>query len=258
MRYDLSRALTYREKRDGARREQELLRKLGEPVLTDPASYYTGEGMRAGALDAMSRKKWLEAADGFEQSFLRVLQPHINFSRAQAYVSVPAFVFYVRARGLIDAGRFDDAKLEIARAQSCVPGQIDLAINLVPELEAKGRKADADALYASCLATYTELVKAYPKSAFALNQVAWVSACCRRDLEAASKHVRKALELDPDNPAYLDTHAEVLFQLGKQAEAIAAQKKVIALVPERKYFVRQLKRIEAGDPKAPRPVEEGE
>ena len=256
MRFDLSRALTHREKRNGERREHELLRRLGEPVLTERAWYYTGEGLRGGANDALARKKWLEAADGFEHSFLQVLQPHINFSRSQAYVSVPAFVFYVRARGLVAAGRFDDAKVEIARAQNCVPGQIELVINLVPELEAKGRKADADLLYASSLALYTDMVKTYPKSAFARNQIAWVSACCRRDLEQASTHARKALELDPDNPAYLDTYAEVLFQLGKQAEAIATQKKVIALVPERKYFVRQLKRIEAGDPKAPRPTEE--
>jgi tetratricopeptide (TPR) repeat protein len=256
MRYDLSRALAYRKHRDGARREQELLRRLGEPVLTDPGSYFTGEGMRAGAIDAMSRKKWLEASDGFEQSFLRVLQPNMNFTRANAYVAVPAFIFYLRARGLVVAGRFDDAKVEIARSQSCIPGQVELAIHVVPELDLKGRKADADALFASSLAPYADLLKTYPRSAFVLNQVAWISACCRRDLDQASKHVRKALDLDPDNPAYLDTQAEVLFQLGKQAEAIAAQKKAIALSPDRKYFVKQLKRIEAGDAKAPRPTEE--
>ena len=256
MRYDLSRALTYRKMGDGARREQELLRRLGEPVLTDPGSYFTGEGMRTGGIDAVSRKKWLEASDGFEQSFLRVLQPNMNFTRAQAYVAVPAFIFYLRARGLVEAGRFDDAKVEIARSQSCVPGQIELAINVVPQLDSNGRKADADALYASSLAPHADLMKAYPRSAFALNQVAWISACCRRDLDQASKHVRKALDLDPDNPAYLDTQAEVLFQLGKQAEAVAAQKKAIALAPDRRYFVKQLKRIEAGDVKAPRPTEE--
>ena len=256
MRYDLSLALVRRGLLVAARREQGYLRRLGEPVLTEPGSYFSGEGMRAGAIDALSRKKWLEASDGFEQSFLRVLQPNMNFTRAQAYVSVPAFIFYLRARGLVAADRFDDAKVEIARSQNCVPGQVELAINLVPDLDRKGRKADADALFESSLAPYAEILKAYPRSPWALNQTAWISACCHRRLDEGLKDVRKALELDPDNSAYLDTHAEILFQSGKKAEAIVAQKKAIKLAPDRKYFVKQLKRIEAGDTKAPRPTEE--
>ena len=256
MRFDLGLALARRGHRDGARREQGLLRRLGEPILTEPGAYFSGEGMRATAIDALSRKKWLEASDGFEQSFLRVLNPNMNFTRAQAYVAVPAFIFYLRARGLVAADRFDDAKVEIARSQDCIPGQVELAIHVVPELDKKGRKADADALFESSVAPYAEVIKAYPRSAWALNQVAWISACCRRQLDEGLKHVRKSLELEPDNPAYHDTHAEILFQLGKKAEAVAAQKKAIALSPERKYFVKQLKRIEAGDAQAARPTEE--
>ena len=99
------------------------------------------------------------------------------------------------------------------------------------------------------------ILKTYPRSAWSLNQVGWISACCRRNLDGGLKDVRKALDLEPDNSAYHDTHAELLFQSGKKAEAIAAQKKAIALAPDRKYFVKQLKRIEAGDVKEPRPTE---
>ncbi len=57
---------------------------------------------------------------------------------------------------------------------------------------------------------------------------------------------------------HLDTLAEILFQLGKKDEAVATQKKAITLSPKRVYFKKQLARIEAGDPNAPRPAEDGE
>ena len=90
------------------------------------------------------------------------------------------------------------------------------------------------------------------------NQLAWLSACCKRDLEKGLAHARQAVALSADSSAYHDTLAEVLFQLGKKDEAVKAQKKAIELAPRRAYFRKQLKRIEAGDPKAPLPVEDGE
>ena len=54
---------------------------------------------------------------------------------------------------------------------------------------------------------------------------------------------------------FLDTLAEIYFQLGDKDKAIATQKKVIELDPNKGYFKKQLKRIEAGDPKAERAPE---
>ena len=63
------------------------------------------------------------------------------------------------------------------------------------------------------------------------------------------------MQLSPGNAGVLDTLAEVEFQLGHKDEAIATQKKAVALEPKRAYFHKQLKRIEAGDPAADRPPE---
>ena len=108
------------------------------------------------------------------------------------------------------------------------------------------------------LAVYEDLAKDYPQCAWAHNSAAWLSACCRRDLEKGVTHARKAVELAPTSAAHHDTLAEVLFQLGRKDEAVAAQKKAIELDPKRTYFGRQLKRIEAGDPKAERPRDDEE
>ena len=100
------------------------------------------------------------------------------------------------------------------------------------------------------------MIRDFPKHPAAYNQAAWLSACCRRRLDRGLELARKAVALSPKTAAYHDTLAEVLFQLGKKAEAVAAQKRAVALSPARVYFRKQLKRIEAGDPKAPRPDED--
>ena len=51
----------------------------------------------------------------------------------------------------------------------------------------------------------------------------------------------------------LDTLAEVHFQRGDRDQALQLMKKCIELDPKNRYFRDQLKRFEAGDPKAPLP-----
>jgi tetratricopeptide (TPR) repeat protein len=113
-------------------------------------------------------------------------------------------------------------------------------------------------LFKSTWQPYEAVVKSYPKCAWARNQLGWLSACCKRDLDRGLVHARQAVAVAPDSSAYHDTLAEVLFQLGKKDEALKAQKKAVELAPKRAYFRKQLKRIEAGDPKAPRPAEDEE
>jgi tetratricopeptide (TPR) repeat protein len=182
----------------------------------------------------------------------------MHFRRALAYVTVPAHVFRLRARGLAAAGKLDGALREARRVQATLPGQIDLAIHLVAIFEARGRTKDAGELFKSAWQPYEGVLRNYPKCTWAHNQLGWLSACCKRDLNKGETHARKAVALAPDTAAYHDTLAEVLFQLGKKKEAIAAQKKAVSLAPKRAYFAKQLKRIEAGDPKAARPVEDDE
>jgi tetratricopeptide (TPR) repeat protein len=82
-----------------------------------------------------------------------------------------------------------------------------------------------------------------------------MSVCCNRDLEKALGHARKAVELAPTNAGHHDTLAEVYFQLGQKDKALTEAAKSVALAPRRSYFQKQLKRIEAGDPKAERPAD---
>src|SRR5205814_1219867 len=122
-----------------------------------------------------------------------------------------------------------------------------------PALEKLGRKKEADDLFGHCRALHERLCREYPKSAREHNSLAWLSACCRRELDQGLEHAQKAVALAPDSAGYHDTLGEVHFQRGDKDKALAAARKSVELEPKVEYYKRQLKRIEAGDPKAELP-----
>jgi predicted Zn-dependent protease len=249
-RFTFLRALAERGHVEAARRETDLLLRVSEPN-----TYFSGEALRRLALVAAARKDYLKAADGFEQSMLRCLHASTGFVQAGAYAAVPAQVHQLRAKGLLAAGKLDEAHKHIELALASLPGSVDLPSLLVPELERRGHKKEAAALFERSYEVHAKVCRDYPRCAWAHNSAAWLSACCRRNLDKALEHAQKAIELAPDNAGYLDTLAEVHFQRGDKDKAVALQKRVIELDPRKPYFRKQLKRLEAGDPSAERPPE---
>jgi tetratricopeptide (TPR) repeat protein len=241
-RFELAKELTQRGHGEAARREQELLLRVSQP-----GSFTAGETQRQLALAAVAKKELLKAADLQELSTLRCLQPNTEFLVNEAYVGVPHFIHRLRARALAAAGRLDEAKREADFCESLLPGNIDLAIHVVPELEKRGQKKEADDRFTHTLQLHEKLCGDYPRSAWAHNNLAWLCACCRRNLDGALEHARKAVELAPDQTGYLDTLAEVHFQRGDRDRAIEAMKKCLAKDGKNSYYRKQLKRFEAGD-----------
>jgi predicted Zn-dependent protease len=233
-----------------SRRENDLIIKV-----SDVAGWYSAEAVRRNALEALPRKEYFAAADAHERAMLRVLRATTGFLQPSAYLGVPALVHRYRASGLLATGKVAEALEEANISLTLLPSGLDVAIYLIPELDASGKKAEATALYRRVRAIHEQVCKDFPRSPLGHNAVAWLSACCRRDLDDALAHARLAVELGPDNASHLDTLAEVYFQLGQKDRAVGAQKKAVALAPKRAYYRKQLQRFEAGDLKAPRPDE---
>jgi tetratricopeptide (TPR) repeat protein len=247
-RHAFAEALADRGLADEARRERDLLVKV-----CLPDSYYGGDALRQSALEAAARRDDLRAADLHEQAMLRCLGARISFAESGAYVAVPQAIHRHRALGLLAAGRLDEARKEIALCEAALPGDVDLPCLAVPALEGLGRQKEADELFDRCRALHEKLCQDYPKSAREHNALAWLSACCRRDLDKGVEHAQQAVALAPDAAGYHDTLGEVYFQRGDRDKALAAARKSVELDPKSAYYQRQLKRIEAGDPKADLP-----
>ncbi len=237
------------EAREALRREVELAERTGQPN-----SYHAGELLRLAAAVAVEKKDYLRAADLQERALLRVLSPFTEFIENPAYVSVPHYIHALRARGLLAAGRVADARREIDYCQGLLPGNVDLAIGVAPELDRRGEKKLADEVFAKALAANEKVCTEYPRSAGHHNNLAWLCASCRRELDKGLEHASAAVKLAPEHAGYLDTLAEIHFQRGDQAKAVALMKKCVEMDPKRPYYRKQLKRIEAGDRNAEVPA----
>jgi tetratricopeptide (TPR) repeat protein len=186
----------------------------------------------------------LRAADMWERLQFYLLTPNANPTEYEPLLDIGRLVHKTRARGLLSAGKKDEALAEIKLCESISPGNIDLVEDLVPLLQAQGLAAEASALYERAYAIHAPLAQKFPASAPCRNNVAWLSAVCHQRLEEALAHAQKAVELSPKAPSYLDTLAEVYFQQGNRPKAIEYGKQVLELAPGNKLFAQRLKHFE--------------
>ncbi|MEF3255772.1 MAG: tetratricopeptide repeat protein [Deferribacterales bacterium] len=107
------------------------------------------------------------------------------------------------------------------------------------------------------LADYYEKVKHYdkvefyikkvlelnPKKPSALNYLGYLYADLNKNLEEAYKMISEALSHEPNNPAYLDSMAWVLYKLKRYQEAYDYQKKALKLLPNDKDINEHMKEI---------------
>jgi tetratricopeptide (TPR) repeat protein len=253
VRLEYAYALGKRSFSDEAYSQFDLISKTGEP-----GSYGVGASSRALAGRLIEKKRFEKAADGFELAMLRCMTPFVSFTQSQAYLNVPSLIARLRCRSAIENSDFDKAGLFASMANDLQPGEVELPILVYQPLVAKGQKKLADNLFETAKKTIQKVVDDYPNCAWAHNSAAWLSACCKTDLNWGLRHAEAAVKLDGKSAAHLDTLAEVLFQLNRQKEAVEAQTKAVALEPTKLYYKKQLKRIQNGDNSADRPEENDE
>jgi tetratricopeptide (TPR) repeat protein len=91
-------------------------------------------------------------------------------------------------------------------SESAVLGKAELLLRM-------GRLDDAIAEYRQC-------VKRWPESAMSLNALGYTLADRTDDYAEAEKLIKKALKLDPDSPAIIDSYGWVLYRLGDNERAL--------------------------------------
>ncbi len=83
--------------------------------------------------------------------------------------------------------------------------------------------------------------------ASSLNALAWYCATADMYLDESLEAARRAVKLEPENTAILDTLAEVLFRFGRKEEAIEVIDRAIAIDAGDEYLKSQKKRFEGGE-----------
>jgi tetratricopeptide (TPR) repeat protein len=187
------------------------------------------------------------AAGWFELSTLDDLRTYFHLLQLPTYLGTPALIDRLRAAAAIEAGDFETAKQRARNALAAVPAEIDISENLVPRLEAAGRRDLADELFDEQFQAHVQWCGDWPDSAMLNNNLAWLAARCNRRLDDALRHAQRAVELEP-NAAHLDTLAEVHFRRGDRERAVEYSEQAVALDPRNQTLRSQLDRFRATGP----------
>ena len=122
----------------------------------------------------------------------------------------------------------------------------EAVLDLIPELRAHGRAAEAAQLFAKTYDPLRARLDAGDDSVELLNELAWVCARCDEHLAEALDWSSRAVAAEPLNSAYLDTNAEANFRLHHAAEAIRLETLALKQRPNDGFMREQLKRFQKG------------
>ena len=144
----------------------------------------------------------------------------------------------LQARSLFDAG---DRSAGIAVAESTArafPKDTQAQFTLVDLYQDAGRTGDAERIL-------RQLIAAEPANASALNTLGYMLAVRGEQLDEAISLVRRALEKDPDNGAFLDSLGWAHFRRGDLAEAQKYLTAAAAQMPENSEILDHLGDVRA-------------
>ena len=148
----------------------------------------------------------------------------------------------------ISDGRIKDAERRLEELQKINPSDSSMLEDIYQLLVDSGNLEGADKLFQTTYLISKSTVNRFPDHGQHNNNHAWLLSRCAKKLDKALIHANKAVSIDPDNGAFLDTLAEVYFQLGNRSKAIELSKKAVELLDGDKQVKRQLERFKTGKP----------
>jgi tetratricopeptide (TPR) repeat protein len=152
---------------------------------------------------AAAQKNWVAAAEAYRNGLK----------------TAPAPVLAVKAhRALIMGERRDEAEKFAATWIKEKPADVAFRMHL-------GDTASARQDYPEAEKQYTAVLREQPRNAIVMNNLAWVGGKLNR--EGAIPMAQKALEIAPDQPAFMDTLAGLYSDKGDYAKALEWQTKAI-------------------------------
>jgi tetratricopeptide (TPR) repeat protein len=219
-------------------------------------TYYVGNVHLRMARIKARQGDYAGAAQMYEKDVVSLFRTGAAFVDAKAYMTVPELARTYKARAMLAAGKIDEAMAEARAGLAILPGNIELGLGFIPDLDKAGKKKEADELYSKIKTAFEDALKDHGNSADLRNSLAWTMVNCNRDLDDALKHAQKAVDVAPKTAGYIDTLAEVYFRKKDRAKALELMKQCAALDPHSPYYRKQLERFEKKPFDSPLPDEE--
>ena len=178
-----------------------------------------------------------------QRSLLVVLRNSgVYFVDTGAYLNVPLDLLMFHAQAQLAAGKLDDAMVAARRVLATAPGDLELIVDMVPELDRRGHKKEADELFNSAWGAYQKMLKDYPASPAARQALAVLAGRCNRKLDDGLKYAKEVVAMDTGATAYRAALAEVHFRRGERAAAVKLMEALRDEQPRNPLYRRQLAR----------------
>ncbi|MGJ4746121.1 tetratricopeptide repeat protein [Leptospira sp. SA-E8] len=136
-----------------------------------------------------------------------------------------------------------DYKTALAKTEERLKLSLDDIILLSLKASALEKSGDTKA----AIETHLRILRLRPEQKNSLNSVAYLLLEGKEpnpeELKLAMENIKRALQLDPENPAYLDSFGVLLSKLGKQEEARKAFEKAITKAPTEDIILEHLKKL---------------
>ncbi|MEO2091975.1 MAG: hypothetical protein ABGY75_21180, partial [Gemmataceae bacterium] len=130
---------------------------------------------------AVGLKEFAAAADAKLRSMHFVLRTSgIVYVEGYAYANLPCLVRGLQARTLVSHGSVSEALAAADDALAMLPTHTETITGLVRDLDAAGKKTEADALFRRGWDAYAALLKQHPNSGWLKYSAAWLAAGCNR------------------------------------------------------------------------------
>lgn len=197
-------------------------------------------------LGLLKDEEGFEAANHVENLLLDVAATTRYYPSVASYTYYP-FQAHVR--------NFDQWTVEgqpekaFAAAQAALkirPCSASIAEDCLPKLrKLDGGDALADQLFDRIFNEYKEKLKVFPNSGLFNNNLAWICTTNKKHLQVALVHAEKVVKNEPENSTYIDTLADVCFNLGQIDRAIQLMEKCLSIDPKSEHYNQQIKRFRA-------------
>jgi len=172
------------------------------------------------AVISQRRAAGLISQEGDTEAALEHLQKF-----ADAYPNYAIEMVQAEAQLLATVERYDEALDVYDKVRNYRPDEESVLLGRAELLLRMGRLDDA-------IAQYRQAVEQFPESATSLNALGYTLADRTTEYGEANRLIRKALKLDPDSPAIIDSWGWVLYRQGKHEQALKELKRAYQGFPD--------------------------